>query len=152
MKILLVVDLQAEFADSDGEYERILEFVRNAIKDTTYDKVIATKCLNRENSNFVRYSNWERLIDGAAELEFTPDYVIEKVFYGLTDYSILPKNAEFHVVGYNTGACVLKVALDLFDRDYNFKILSRYCYSSSGLAHHRCGLWTLKNLMENAVL
>lgn len=151
MKILLVVDLQAEFADSDGEYEGILNFVRNAIKNKTYDRVIATKCLNRKNSNFVRYSNWEKLIDGTSELEFTPDTVIEKVSYGLTDYSMLPKDAQIDIVGYNTGACVLKVALDLFDRDYNFKILSRYCYSSSGLEHHRRGLWTLKNLMENAV-
>ena len=151
MKILLVVDLQAEFADSDGEYERILNFVKNAIANKTYDKVIATKCLNSENSNFVRYSNWGKMIDGAAELEFTPDTVIEKISYGLTDYSILPVDAHIDVVGYNTGACVLKIALDLFDRNYNFTVLSSYCYSSSGLKHHKHGLWTLKNLMENAV-
>ncbi len=151
MKILLVVDLQAEFADSDGEYERILNFVRSATENKTYDRVIATKCLNRENSNFVRYSRWKKMIDGAAELEFTPDTVIEKISYGLTDYSMLPVDAHIDVVGYNTGACVLKVALDLFDRNYNFTVLSRYCYSSSGLKHHKHGLWTLKNLMENAV-
>ncbi|MGN0107921.1 MAG: isochorismatase family protein [Hominilimicola sp.] len=151
MKILLVVDLQTEFADSDGEYERILKFVQEAIENKAYNKVIATKCLNRENSNFVRYSNWGKMIDGAAKLEFTPDTVIEKISYGLTDYSMLPTDAHIDVVGYNTGACVLKVALDLFDRDYNFTVLSHYCYSSSGLEHHRRGLWTLKNLLENAV-
>ena len=104
MKILLVVDLQAEFADSDGEYERILNFVRSEIGNKTYDRVIATKCLNRENSNFVRYSRWKKLIDGAAELEFAPDTVIEKISYGLTDYSMLPVDAHIDVVGYNTGA------------------------------------------------
>lgn len=151
MKILLVVDLQPEFADSDGEYGRILKFVQDAIGNKSYDKVIATKCVNRENSNFVRYSNWDELIEGASELAFVADEVIEKISYGLLDYSFLPKEAEIHVMGYNTGACVLKVALDLFDRDYNFKVLSEYCYSSSGLEHHERGLWTLRNLFENAV-
>ena len=28
MKVLLVVDLQPEFRDNDGQYERILEFVK----------------------------------------------------------------------------------------------------------------------------
>lgn len=152
MKILFVVDLQAEFADNDGEYERILSFVQDAIQNREYDKVIATKCLNRKNSNFVRYNNWNELINSASQLGFKPDTVIEKVSYGLLNYSILPKDALIHVVGYNTGACVLKVALDLFDRDYNFKVLSQYCYSSSGLEHHKHGLWTLRNLMENAVI
>lgn len=151
MKILFVVDLQPEFADSDGEYGRILEFVREAIENKYYDKVIATKCLNKENSNFVRYSNWHELIGRASKLEFNADTVIEKIAYGLLDYSILPKEAQIDIVGYNTGACVLKVALDLFDRNYNFKVLADYCYSSSGMEHHKRGLWTLRNLLENAV-
>ncbi len=151
MKILFVVDLQTEFADDDGRYEDILKFVQEAMRKKTYDKIIATKCLNRKNSNFVRYSNWDELIGNAAELPFEADVVIEKISYGLVDYSMLPKEAEIHVIGYNTGACVLKVALDLFDRNYNFKVLSEYCYSTGGSEHHKRGLWTLKNLLENAV-
>lgn len=151
MKILLVVDLQLEFSDKDGEYRRILEFVKKSIQNKNYDRVIATKCLNKENSNFVRYSNWYELIDNVRDLEFKADYIIEKISYGLIDYSMFPKDAEIHVMGYNTGACVLKIALDLFDRDYNFKVLSEYCYSSSGFEHHKHGLWTLRNLLENAV-
>lgn len=149
MKILLVVDLQPEFADKDGQYGRILEFAKNA--NQYYDRVIATKCLNKENSNFIRYNDWYDLIGNARDLEFEADSVIEKISYGLTDYSMLPKDAEIHVMGYNTGACVLKIALDLFDRNYNFKVLSQYCYSSSGLEHHKHGLWTLENLLKNAV-
>lgn len=153
MKILLVVDLQPEFKDKDNKYEEILDFVRTSIKDRVYyDKVIATKCLNKENSNFVRYSDWTDLISSVEDLEFTPDKVIEKIAYGLTDYSFLDKDDEIHIIGFNTGACVLKIALDLFDRDYNFKVLSKYCYSSNGLEHHNRGMWTLKHLIGNAVV
>lgn len=152
MKILFVIDLQPEFADRDGKYEKILDFVHSAIQNKDYDKVIATKCRNKENSNFVRYSNWYDMLNSAAELDFIPDITIEKIAYGLSDYSFLPKHAEIHVIGYNTGACVLKVALDLFDREYNFKVLSQYCYSCNGFEHHKHGLWTLNNLMENAII
>lgn len=151
MKILLAVDIQPEFADKDGMYPKILGFVRDAVAGDEYQRVIATKCLNRENSNYVRYSGWTDMLDGAKELEFEPDEVIEKISYGLLDYSFLAKDAEIHVIGYNTGACVLKVALDLFDRDYNFKVLTKYCYSGDGKYNHERGLWTLKNLMEYAV-
>lgn len=151
-KILLVVDLQKEFADNDGMYNKILKFVKQAIDGTEYDRVIATKCLNFEGSNFVRYTNWTDLINGVAELDFKPDKVIEKVSYGLTDYKEIPKDAIIHVVGYNTGACVLKVALDLFDMEYDFNVISDYCYSSNGYKHHIHGMWTLKHLLGNAVI
>lgn len=151
MKILLAVDLQPEFADKDGKYEEILAFVRRARRDGGYDRVIATKCRNSSDSNFVRYNNWHKLINGTAELEFEADTVIEKLSYGLLDYSVLPKDARVDIVGYDTGACVLKIALDLFDRNYDFRVLCNYCYASSGLKHHKHGLWTLRNLMEKAL-
>lgn len=151
MKILFAVDLQKEFADKDGKYEEILAFLNDAVRGGGYDKVVATKCVNSNKSNFVRYNNWHKLIDGTSELEFKADEVIEKQSYGLTDYSMLPKDAEIDIIGYDTGACVLKIALDLFDRDYNFLVLSKYCYSTGGEEHHKRGLQILSNLLENAV-
>lgn len=151
MKILLAVDLQKEFADKDGKYEDILAFLKEAVRGGGYDKVVATKCVNNDKSNFIRYNNWHKLIKGTSELEFEADEVIEKQSYGLLDYSMFPKDAIIDIIGYDTGACVLKIALDLFDRNYDFRILAKYCYSTGGLEHHERGLWTLKNLMEKAV-
>lgn len=151
MKVLLAVDVQKEFADKDGKYEEILAFINKSAQDNLYDRIIATKCRNNPDSNFVRYNNWHKLIDGVSELEFKADRIIEKVSYGLLDYSDIPKNALIDVIGYDTGACILKTALDLFDREYNFRILSRYCYSTGGLKHHNQGIAVLRNLMEKAV-
>lgn len=151
MKILLAVDLQKEFADKDGKYEDILAFLKEAVSGGGYDKVVATKCQNSSDSNFDRYNNWHKLSKGASELEFEADEVIEKQSYGLLDYSMFPKDAIIDIIGYDTGACVLKIALDLFDRNYDFRVLTKYCYSTGGREHHERGVRILKDLMERAV-
>lgn len=151
MKILLAVDLQKEFADKDGKYEDIIKFLKEAVRGGGYDKVIATKCVNSGKSNFIRYNNWHKLVKGTSELEFEADEVIEKQSYGLVDYSMFPEDATIDIIGYDTGACVLKIALDLFDRDYDFKVLTKYCYSTGGKEHHERGVQILKDLMEKAV-
>lgn len=148
MHVLLVVDLQPEFRDTDGRYERILDWVRTV---EGYDRIIATKCLNSMNSPFVKYENWYDCIDSVCDLEFKADKVIEKYGYGIIDYSILNKIDTYDIVGFNTDACVLKIALDLFDRNYNFNILTEYCYSSNGLEHHQYGVELLCRLMGKAV-
>ena len=147
-KILLAVDVQPEFADKDGHYGRILDFIQNS----RYDEIVATQCVNSPNSAWVKYQNWTNLMDGAKPLEFDYDRKYEKKGYGMDDYSVLKKDAHYDIIGFNTGACVLKVALDLFDRGYDFNVLADYCYSDSGADHHKKGLWTLNNLLGNAVL
>ena len=147
-KILLAVDVQPEFKDKDGHYEQITDF----IKKSSYDEIIATQCVNSPDSPWIKYQGWDKLMDGAKPLEFSYDRKFEKKGYGMDDYSVLEKNAHYDIIGYNTGACVLKVALDLFDRGYDFSVLKDYCYSDSGMEHHKKGLWTLKNLLGNAVI
>ena len=146
--ILLAVDVQPEFADKERHYEQIINF----IKSSNYDEIVATQCINSPNSPWVKYQDWKNLMDGARPLEFHYDCMYEKVGYGMDDYSVLEKDAHYDIIGYNTGACVLKVALDLFDRGYDFNVLTDYCYSDSGKEHHEKGVWTLKNLLGKAVL
>ena len=147
MKILLVVDLQEEFRDADGQFERILDFVKRAKKTGGYEKVIATKCLNREDCAFMRYEAWDDCLQGAKPLPFVPDEVLEKYSYGLPDYGLLDPNAHYDIVGFNTEACVLKIALDLFDRNFDFCLLGEYCYSSEGREHHARGLAVAEALL-----
>ena len=147
-KILLAVDVQPEFADKEGHYEYILNFIENS----DYDEIVATQCINSPDSAWVKYQDWTTLIGGAKPLEFGYDRMYEKVGYGMDDYSVLDKSAHYDIIGYNTGACVLKVALDLFDLGYDFNVLTDYCYTDSGKDHHEKGLWTLKNLLGKAII
>jgi len=57
----------------------------------------------------------------------------------------------YTVIGYNTGACVMKVCLDLFDLEFDFRVLKDFCYSSDGAVAHYRGLSMLYNLVPNAV-
>lgn len=148
MNILLVVDLQREFYEPSGNYERILNFVKTT-KD--YDKIIATRCRNSYDSPFYRYHNWFDCLNGVQPLDFNPDKIIEKVTYGLPNYNVLSKKNHYDVIGYNTDACVLKVAMDLFDKGYDFNVLTKYCYSSTGEAQHRSGIKLLRHLMSDAI-
>lgn len=149
--VLFVVDLQKEFRDSDGQYERILNWVREQITNNTYDLVLATKCHNSENSVF-KYTGWTDMLDSEpAELEFVPDLVIDKYSYGVPFIKGLQSSWHYDIIGFNTGACVLKTALDLGDMGFSISVLSDYCYSSDGKEKHERGLWTLKNLLGTAV-
>lgn len=154
MKILLAVDVQPEFNNDDKEYNKILDYIKNAKSSGEYDAVYATVCGNKPNGSYVRYSNWNDLLDGIKPLEFEADRTYYKTVYGLKkeEYLEMGKDNEYTVIGYNTGACVLKVALDLFDLEYDFRVLKDYCYSSDGEAAHYRGLACLYNLMEKAVV
>lgn len=153
MRVLLVVDLQREFRDSCGNYERILDYVKGNIRNKSkYDIVIALKCSNDMESSFVKYNAWKECLNGVEELEFTPDVVLDKTSYGLANYSVLSKLNTYDIVGFNTDACVYKVAMDLFDRGYDFRVLTKYCYSSSGQEWHEIGIKTMKHLMKDAII
>ena len=153
MRVLLVVDLQKEFRDNSGNYERILNFVRtNTTSRTDYDLVIALKCSNDMKSAFVKYNAWKECLNGVEDLEFTPDVILHKTSYGLGGYNVLSKDNTYDIVGFNTDACVLKVALDLFDRCHDFRVLTKYCYSSSGHEWHEIGIKTMKHLMKDAII
>lgn len=148
-KVLLIVDLQPEFRDNDGEYDRILNFVRER---KGFDLVIGTKCLNPDGGPWEKYTDWVDCKDSGKPLEFVPDIIMTKVGYGLDSYDKLDKECRYYVMGYNTDACVLKVVLDLFDRNFDFRVLADYCYSNSSREHHLRGLELLRDLVPGALM
>lgn len=149
-EVLLVVDLQKEFMDHEGKYKEILEFVRNA-RDNGYDAIYATMCVNQENGPYVRYGRWHDCMGAVEPLEFTPDKLLIKHGFGLDNYGVLDKDNHYTIVGFNTDACVLKVATDLFDRNYNFNVKLGYCYSSNGFDKHNRGVSIFNDLMPDAL-
>lgn len=149
MNILLAVDVQKEFRDQDGRYERIVSYIQNAAGK--YDRVYATVCANRPDSPFVKNKVWFDCIGGVEPLAFQPDAAFVKYGYGFLDYSWLSPEDHYDIIGFNTDCCVLKVALDLFDRGYDFHVLTEYCYSSSGGEEHRRGVAVLKDLLGQMV-
>ena len=52
MRILLAVDVQHEFRDQNGRYEKIVSYIKNASSE--YDFVYATVCANKPDSPFIK--------------------------------------------------------------------------------------------------
>ena len=138
LKALIVVDLQPEFVIDDytrQAYNRVLEFVRTT-KD--YDRIIATQFV-RGNPHYVNLLDFE-FPAKPAQLEFEYDKLIQKTGYGLPDMEYLNLSREYHydIVGCETDACVLKISLDLFDREHSFNVLYPLVFTGSGADDMSC--------------
>lgn len=149
MRILLAVDVQHEFQDQNGRYEKIVSYIKNASSE--YDFVYATVCANKPDSPFIKNEVWFDCMNGVEPLAFSPDKIFVKYGYGFLDYNWLDPENHYDIIGFNTDCCVLKVALDLFDRGYDFSVLTEYCYSSSGEEEHRRGVAVLRDLLGKLV-
>ena len=131
-KVLLVVDLQPEFVNDESRdaYKHVLDFVTHTKE---YDQIIATRFV-RGNTNFKRYLDWE-FTSEPKNLEFHPDIILDKTGYGLSDEQYLQLSRDYHydIVGCETDACVYKLAMDLFDREFDFSVLYPYVFTSADI-------------------
>ena len=143
---LLIVDIQIGF---------INEYTKHVISDVdkiqfTYDNVFATRYINPEGSSHRRFMNWEKFTPGSedAELAFeaaTHVKVMDKTIYSCVTDAFLDELksrsiGEVHVCGIDTDVCVLKCAVDLFERGVRPLVLSELCASHAGPELHNCGL------------
>jgi len=130
MNILLVVDLQEEFSDSEN-YLKVLQYVREERKD--FDKIIGTVFVNSENSRFVKDLNFEKCMDANEEsLKYNADIIIKKDTYAIDiDKYVNKEKDTIYIVGCDSDACVMATAFLLFDKGYDFIIKSEYIYTTS---------------------
>lgn len=131
LNALIVVDLQPEFVIDDKTrqaYDKVLQFVKTT-KD--YDKVIATQFV-RGNPHYKKFLDFD-FPENPAPLEFEYDKLIQKTGYGLPDVEYFNLSREYHydIVGCETDACVMKIALDLFDREFSFNVLYSHVFTGS---------------------
>lgn len=129
MHNLIVVDLQPEFIGKNKvSYDRILNFIRSS----HYDKIFATRFVSG-NKNFKDRLHWDMPKETTPQLEFEYDVLFDKTGYGLSDdqYKAFNKDHVYDIVGCETDACILKIAMDMFDRGYHFYVLSNYIYTGS---------------------
>lgn len=132
MKTLLIVDLQKEFRDDFGEYERCLEYIRE--NRDSYERIVATVfCQDKANPNFVRNLNWTKCMncdETSLEFDLNGVTVVIKNGYGLPPGMFSPKD-EITVIGCNADACVLAISYGLWDDGLSFRILTDYVYTTS---------------------
>jgi nicotinamidase-related amidase len=150
---LLVVDVQLGFIN---EYtEHLPARIATLIERNEHDPILFTRFVNIEGSPFRRILDWNECAE-PPETELAPDilqFAQEERIYSKPGYAGLPPNLqkyllensidEVSVVGIDTDMCVLKVAMDLFDRNIRPIIYTDCCASTAGLQSHLAGLAVL---------
>lgn len=145
---LIVVDVQNGFINRHTSFipTKILEL----LESVNFKHRIFTQFLNFSASPYLKLLNWNRFFnesetDIVDSLKGQETILIEKNFYtGVTTeflrYAKTNKIDTFYLVGIDTDICVLKTAVDLFERSLRPVVLSEYCMSHAGKQAHEAAL------------
>ena len=151
--LLLVIDLQSNFVNDFTK--TIPNKVRMLLESKRFDNVVFTKFLNDKNSQFYNVLNYKGCIeerDRASVVDTGNARIIEKKVY--TAYNdelvkyIKDNNINtIYLCGIDTNACVLKTALDLFENNYDVKVIEHCSMGHSGKEYHDFCIKLLEKLI-----
>lgn len=145
---LLVVDMQNGFVNHNSEH--IVPNIRRLLERGGWAAVVFTRFINRPESPYVRWIGWSRFMaspetDIIEPLRPFARQVVDK--HGYTAFvpavaKILEKGNIKRVVvcGVATDGCVLKTAVDAFERDIEPVVVADACASHAGPAIHDAAL------------
>ncbi|MBE5805958.1 MAG: cysteine hydrolase [Clostridiales bacterium] len=141
-KLLLVIDLQNDFINDNSRY--VVEEIKKLVDSKKYDNIIFTKFINDYESNWYKKLNYKGCLTQEGQdipINTYKHLVIEKKIYSslndeLIEYINKNRIEEIHICGIDTECCVLKTALDLFEKNYNIKVLKEYCACTNGKEKH----------------
>lgn len=151
--LLLVIDVQKDFINENTI--KVLPKIEELIESNTYENVIFTQFINSENSPFAKKLGYKGCTTKEGqEIAINTDnrLVIKKPGYTafnneLKEYISKYNIDKIYLCGFDTDACVLKTALDLFENNYDAYILKDYCMSSEGIETHEFSIKLLTRLI-----
>ena len=164
MNILIVSDVQNGFM-TFPKCKEVGNKIVELLNEGKADKVIALKYSNYKKSPFVQFLGYDKMMsDEEVELlgGIKADVVWDKSTYSPVSRDFinllvklnngkLPN--EVYLCGFDTDACVLATALNLFEIGIKPIVLKDYCYSSGGKAIHQNALKILeRNIGEENVV
>lgn len=129
--VLLVIDLQQQFSCSESE--KVIDYCKNHV--CPYDKVIFTVFHNTPDSNFVKHLGWKECLNTSKDdllLSEKGSFIEIKNGYAFKDIAQYCTTEDtIDIVGGDADACILATAFDLWDKGYNFHILTEYIYTTA---------------------
>lgn len=156
--ILIVVDMQNGFARYD-QTKNVGKKIIDLLEMNIFDYVIATKFVNKKNGPYKDILNWQKLTE-SPEID-----IIKGIKYdiALEKYVYTPVNSEFirilkkandgkkprhiFIVGVDTDCCVMKTAVDLFEKNIRPIVLLEYCDSNGGKIANDAGIKVMERLI-----
>ncbi len=151
--VLVVVDMQNGFLNHKSEH--VIPNVVNLVKifEERDRPVVFTRFHNQIGSPYETLIGWRRLrespeIDLTDELKPFATTVIDKDFYSsfTNEFEDLLNHSNWTTIvlcGVATESCVMKTAVDAFERGLRPLVISDACASHAGEAIHQAGLTIL---------
>lgn len=149
--LLLVVDMQNGFIGDESRHiiPNIIKLVEHF--QSTGDLVAFTRFINYKGSPWTKWIKWSRFMEEPeiniiSELKSRAKIVIDK--YGLyssftNELNGLIKENDIHkiiICGIATDGCVLKTAVDSFEKNIEPVVVQDASYSHAGEDMHKAGL------------
>ena len=153
--LLLIIDLQENFINNNTK--NVPNSIKKLIDSNIANHIVFTKFINDDSSNFYKVLNYKGCMsekDRNIVID-TKDYkIIEKRVY--TAYNnelklyINTNNIKtIYLCVIDTDACVLKTALDLFENNFDVKVIEDCSMSHSGIEYHISAINMLRKLIGN---
>ena len=137
-KALVIIDVQNVFINTQTQ-----SFVQPIERlQCDYDIIIIFRFINTHGSSFEKHLNWKKCYKNSEEssLAFIPSK--DSIILEHSNYSCLTKDlkkllekkyiSHIDLCGFDTDACILKTAFDLFENKISFSILENYTTSTRG--------------------
>lgn len=151
---LLIVDVQKEFL-TDSTRDRVPK-IQKLTETGGYDYCILTYYKNSPQSASYNRLHWYDGMDACADsLLIHPPAGLLTVVEEKTTYSLPHKDlpalvghcSHIDIVGFDTDACVMAAAVNLFDEGYDFDVLGEYCASTNGHDYHEAAMKIINKVL-----
>ena len=135
--------------------------VPNIIKKLIYSNIakhiVFTKFINYDSSNFYKILNYKDCMNEKDRkiVINTKDYKIikKRIYTAYNDelklYIDTNNIKTIYLCRINTDACVFKTALDLFENNFDVKVIEDCSMSNSGIEYHNSAINMLRKLIWN---
>lgn len=151
--LLLVIDLQKNFINQNTK--NVPDNISNLINTNRFDYVVFTKFVNDINSQFYKILGYKGCLnseDRRIVIDTNNNKIIEKKIYTALNQELVQFIKEknigiIYLCGIDTDACVLKTAIDLFENNYNVKVIEDCSMSHSGIEFHEYAIKMLEKLI-----
>ncbi len=154
-KGLVLIDIQRGFISDNTE--RVVGRIPNLFEKYKFSCVMATQFKNVSNSPYERFLNWEGLKNEDSQ-EIVPEIrrYADKIFvkYGYScftnEFEQFVEQEKFdrlYFAGIDPDCCVLKSALDCFERGIDLRVLYDCCASNGGKSSEEAA----KNIMMRSI-
>ena len=147
-KALIVIDVQNGFITKSSSH--IVARIKELLESKKFNTVVFTQFVNVPNSPFRKIKKWNKVgmspeTDIANVLKPFAKTVFKKNLYSsfTAEFEQFLKEkriTQLYLVGIDTECCVLKTAVDAFEKGYEPFLLENYCASHESRKFHSIGV------------